>query len=244
MKNLQNQIRIVLVEPSHPGNIGGVARAMKNMGLSELYLVNPKRFPHPEAEARATNAPDILEHARVVSDLDHAIAGCHVVMGTSARMRELPQSMFTVRQAAEFVVREPESTQVAILFGNEKYGLTNEDLRKCQYHIRIPTTEEFSSLNLAAAVQVVVYELFVASLDDQGQSKVHQRTESVTVEQIERLYQHIRDTMIEIEFLDPEKPRHFMPRLRQIIDRSRIDENELNLLHGMMTAMQQYIKMH
>lgn len=235
-------IRFVLVNPSHPGNIGSVARIMKNMALEKLFLVNPLQFPHVNATAMASGATDVLENAIITQSLDEAIKNCTLVIGTSARMRKLPQLMVTPQKAAEIIKQESSRKNIAILFGNEKFGLNNEDLGKCHYHVRIPTVKNFSSLNLAAAAQIIAYELYIHTLSDQGKSLLHVRKNFATAEELEGLYEHIKKTMILIGFLNPDHPRRLMPRMRQIINRSRIDKNELNLLRGIMTAIGQYTR--
>jgi tRNA (cytidine32/uridine32-2'-O)-methyltransferase len=242
---LQN-IRIVLVEPSHPGNIGAAARAMKNMGIKHLYLIDPKRFPDNEAIYRASGADDIVENAVVVTKLADAIADCEVVFGTSTRDRVMPQPLINVKDAAYKIIDEFENAKIAILFGPEKFGLSNEDLMHCHYHVRIPTVDGFSSLNLAAAVQVVAYELYITWIEAQkltykAQSKKN-RGRMATIAEMEGLYQHIEKAMTEINFLDPAKPRKLMQRIRRLINRSHIDRDDLDLLRGMMTAVQKKAK--
>jgi tRNA (cytidine32/uridine32-2'-O)-methyltransferase len=235
---MNKNIRIILVNTSHPGNIGATARAMKNMGFERLYLVSPESFPHPDAKARAVGADNLLEQAVVTTTLDEALRDCTLVFGTSARMRFLPQEMLTPRQAAEKIVNEFIDQDIAIVFGNEKFGLSNEELKRCHYHICIPTDPHFSSLNLAMAVQIVVYELFMKTLQDEGRSYLHERGDFATFEDLEGLYRHLEEVVTQIDFLDPQNPRRMMIRFRQILGRARLDKNELNLFRGMLTGVQ------
>ena len=161
---LQN-IRVVLVNTSHPGNIGGVARAMKNMGLTRLVLVEPRVFPHHEADARASGANDLLENAQVVATLEDALVGCNLVLGTSARDRRIPWPLLDPRECGQKVVEEAgQGAEIALVFGREDSGLTNDELQRCHFHVHIPSDPEFSSLNLGAAVQVLSYEIRMAWL--------------------------------------------------------------------------------
>ncbi|MDH4570864.1 tRNA (cytosine(32)/uridine(32)-2'-O)-methyltransferase TrmJ [Pseudomonas sp. BN414] len=243
---LQN-IRVVLVNTSHPGNIGGAARAMKNMGLSKLVLVDPEDFPSPEAQARASGADDILAGAQVVATLEEALVGCSLVIGTSARDRRIPWPLLDPRECGKTSVEQAQlGGEVALVFGREYAGLTNEELQRCQYHVHIPSNPEFSSLNLAAAVQVLVYEVRMAWLEQEGlPSKVEKvettamlNAQPVTVDELERYYEHLESTLVEIGFLDPEKPRHLMSRLRRLYGRSAISKLEMNILRGILTETQ------
>ncbi len=235
-------IRIVLVNTTHPGNIGGVARAMKNMGLTDLCLVKPGKFPHPDAEARASGADDILQQATVVDDLEQALADCHLVVGTSARSRTIPWPLVNPRELAAIVTPLPETTRVAIVFGREDRGLTNEELQRCHQHVHIPVNEQFSSLNLAAAVQVISYEMRMARVFGVEDVKPRWGTEwdveLAESRELELMFDHLEQTLTEIEFLDPEKPRNLMPRLRRLLLRAVPDKIEVNVLRGMLTAIQ------
>ncbi|BAU72744.1 tRNA (cytosine(32)/uridine(32)-2'-O)-methyltransferase TrmJ [Metapseudomonas furukawaii] len=243
---LQN-IRVVLVNTSHPGNIGGAARAMKNMGLSRLILVDPEDFPSPEASARASGADDILQSADVVATLEEALVGCSLVVGTSARDRRIPWPLLDPRECGKASVDQVQvGGEVALVFGREYAGLTNEELQRCQYHVHIPSNPEFSSLNLAAAVQVLVYEVRMAWLAQEGlPSKVEKiettamlNAQPVTADELERFYGHLESTLVDIGFLDPEKPRHLMSRLRRLYGRSGISKLEMNILRGILTETQ------
>lgn len=240
---LQN-IRIVLVNTSHPGNIGGAARAMKNMGLSRLVLVDPQGFPSHEADARASGANDILENAQIVSTLEDALVGCNLVFGTSARERRIPWPLLDPRESGAMAAEQAnQGAEVALVFGREYAGLTNEELQRCHYHVHIPSDPDFSSLNLAAAVQVLTYEVRMSWLASQGQpSKVEKievasaRSEELaTMDEMERFYGHLEQTLVAIDFLDPEKPRHLMARLRRLYGRSSVSRAEMNILRGILT---------
>ena len=238
-----DNIRIVLVNTSHPGNIGGVARAMKNMGLSRLYLVEPRQFPHEEADWRAASAGDVLQSAVVTPTLEEAIGDCQFVVGTSARERRIPWPLLDPRQCAQRMASASSQQQVAVLFGREDRGLTNEELKLCNLHLHVPTAEAYSSLNLAMAVQIVCYELRMLqaqpalprSEDDQWD------TPFTSVENMERFYVHLEQTLTDIEFLDPAAPRQLMSRLRRLYSRVRLDEMELNILRGILTETQKWV---
>ncbi|MEE8118266.1 MAG: RNA methyltransferase [Gammaproteobacteria bacterium] len=233
---MRDRVRIVLVETSHPGNIGAAARAMKNMDLDELWLVAPKSFPDVEATARASGAQDILESARVVESLDEAIAGCAVVAGTSARLRRLAWPEITPRECATLIRELPGDVSTAIIFGREKTGLTNDEMDRCSHMLSIPANPEYSSLNLAAAVQIVGYELF----DSKASRKSVEEPESppATADELERYYAHLESVMVEIGFLNPDNPRHLMRRIRRLHNRAGLDQNEVNILRGILTAVQ------
>ncbi|MGB1141826.1 MAG: RNA methyltransferase [Halioglobus sp.] len=238
-----DNIRIVLVNTSHPGNIGGVARAMKNMGLRNLYLVDPKQFPDEQANWRAASAVDVLEGAVVVKTLDEAVGDCQFIAGTSARERRIPWPLLDVRQACQQIAVHSGDEQVAILFGREDRGLTNDELRCCNLHLNIPTSKDYSSLNLAMAVQVVCHELnMLAAQGDLPDTAEDQwDTPFSTLENMERFYEHLEQTLVDIEFLDPAAPRQLMPRLRRLYSRVRLDEMELNILRGILTETRKWV---
>ena len=229
-------IRIVLVGTTHPGNIGAVARAMKNMGLSELYLVNPKVFPHEDATARASGASDILERARVVDSLEKALVDCVYVAGASARSRTINWPCMGPRDCAERMIQENEHGDVACVFGPEKTGLHNDDLDLCHTLLTIPTDPGFSSLNLAMAVQVFTYEVRVASMLGEG-PVFDVEAPPATSDEMERFYEHLENVLRDIRFLDPDNPRHLMRRMRRLFIRARPDKNEVNILRGILTAV-------
>jgi tRNA (cytidine32/uridine32-2'-O)-methyltransferase len=239
LERLKN-IRVVLVQTTHPGNIGGVARAMLNMGLQKLYLVQPKLFPHPEATARASGAQTILENAIVTQTLDEALADCGLVFGTSARMRALAWPVVNPRQAAEQILQIAENTEVAILFGQESSGLSNIELQRCNYLLNIPCNPDFSSLNLAAAVQVVAYELRMqAEKTTTFPTKIASAvTDFATAEQMVGLYQHLEQTLLEINFVQASTAASMMHRLHRLFNRAQLEQTEVNILRGILTAVQ------
>ena len=236
-------IRIVLVSTTHPGNIGAVARAMKNMGLQRLYLVAPRMFPDDEATWRAVSATDILERAVVVPTLEEAIADCQFVVGTSARSRRIPWPLLDARQCAGRIAQVAAREQVAVVFGQEASGLTNEELQLCNLHLTIPTAQDYSSLNLAMAVQIVAYELYLQTTPAESTpSEVAQwDAPFATQESMQRFYAHLEEALIDIEFLDPAAPRQLMARLRRLYGRLRLDEMELNILRGILTEAQKWV---
>lgn len=228
------QPRIVLVNTSHPGNIGAAARAMKNMGLNQLCLVDPLHFPNAEATARASGADDLLAKAQCYPTLEQAIADSVLVIGASARRRSLPVPMLDPRVCAKMIADQASGQTVSLLFGRERTGLTNEELDCCHYLVQIPTDPAYPSLNLAAAVQVIAYELRMT-----GEESVRgpvQQMEYASVREMERFYAHLEQTLIELEFLDPDNPRQLMRRLRRLFGRARPDQNEINILRGILTA--------
>ena len=237
---MTSSIRVVLVDTTHPGNIGGAARAIKNMGLSSLYLVSPREFPADRAVWRAANASDVLDNAVVVDTLDEAIVGCGLVIGTSARDRRIPWPLLDPRECGERVVAESAHHPVALVFGREDRGLTNEELQKCTYHVHIPANPEYSSLNLAAAVQVITYEVRMAMLQvEQGKIPLQEwDMPPARVEDIELYFQHLEQALVDIGFHDRDNPRQTMARLRRLYSRIRLDEMELSILRGVLTAIQ------
>lgn len=248
--SLQN-IRVVLVNTSHGGNIGGAARAMKNMGLSRLVLVDPLDFPSSNAVARASGATDVLDAAQVVSTLEEALVGCSQVFGTSARDRRIPWPLLDPRETGSVCVDQVQGGgEVALVFGREYAGLTNEELQRCHYHVHIPSDPEFSSLNLAAAVQVLAYEVRMAWLSANKLPSKQEKLETtsmldaqpVTADELEHYYGHLEQTLIDIGFLDPQKPRHLMPRLRRLYGRSGVSRLEMNILRGILTETQKAVR--
>lgn len=237
---LQAQVRIVLVDTSHAGNIGAAARAMKNMGLDRLYLVNPKQFPHADATARASGADDVLAKATVCATLDEALTGCELVMGASARLRNLTVPLLDPRQSAAQALKEVSGAGIecALIFGREDSGLTNDELGRCHHLIHIPTNPDYSSLNLAAAVQVVCYELRMAALDGQSHIIEEAAEPLASADDMARFYIHLQQTLEDIGFLDPDNPRIMMQRLRRLFNRTRPNETEMNILRGILSAVQ------
>lgn len=236
---MHSHIKIVLVETSHPGNIGAVARAMKNMAMGSLCLVNPKIFPSADATARASGADDILVGAKVYATLPEAIADCQLVLGTSARCRTISWPELTPRECAEKVIIQEPFNQVAILFGRENSGLKNHELDLCHYLLRIPCNSEYSSLNIAAAVQVICYELFVAA-EMQETSQIGDKGEMplATAEQMESFYGHLHQALVDIGFMHPDKSKSIMRRLRRIYNRIQLDTKELDILRGILKMSQ------
>jgi tRNA (cytidine32/uridine32-2'-O)-methyltransferase len=234
------KVRIVLVEPSHPGNIGGVARAMKNMGFGRLYLVKPRRFPDEEATWRAASAGDVLEAAVVVDSLAEALSDCAFAVGTSARERRIPWPILDARRASTEVVARASQAEVALVFGREDRGLTNEELELCHLHVNIPTSEAYRSLNLAMAVQILCYELRMQLLFEELPDRADAEWDApfANVESLSRFYEHLEQTLVDISFLDPAAPRQLMKRLRRLYNRIQIDEMELNILRGILTETQ------
>lgn len=233
--NLLSSIRIVLTRPSHPGNIGAAARAMKTMGLSDLWLVAPKKFPHADANAMASGAVDLLESATVCDTLEVALAGCVLAIGTSTRQRDLQAALLTPEQAATQALAETSQGKVAIVFGNETFGLSKEELACCQALMTIPASPEYSSLNLGAAVQVTAYVLRRIALEE---TFAGPELDAADLEEVERFYDHLEQTLIQIGFLNPASPKRLMPKLRRLFSRTRLQKEEINILRGMLSAME------
>jgi tRNA/rRNA methyltransferase len=234
-----NNIRIVLSHTSHPGNIGAAARAMKTMGLERLYLVNPKAFPDPVADARAAGASDVLENARVCATLDEALAGTVLAVAVTARRRDLSHEMLSAHQAASRMIELAAQGEVALLFGTEMSGLSNAELDKCQLLATIPANPEFTSLNLAAAVQILAYELRMAFLGT-TETPAAKALEAASFEDVERFYQHLERTMIATGFLDPACPGRLMQRLRRLFARARPEKEEVSILRGILTSVEKF----
>lgn len=234
-------IRLVLVETTHPGNIGAVARAMKTMGLSRLYLVSPKIFPSGEATVRASGADDILQNAVVCESLAEAIGDCQRVYGTSTRHRSLDWPVQTPKEAAQCALEcASEDEEVAFVFGRESSGLRNDELDLCQWRMSIPSNPEFSSLNLAAAVQVVSYELYQGQLTSQANEPIKREKSAerpVTQGELDGLLTHWTQMMQEIGYYDPDKPRQLTRRMARLFAKAQIDVSELNILRGIAAAV-------
>ncbi len=235
-------VRIVLVHPTHPGNIGAVARAMKTMGFSQLFLVKPKLFPNPHATERAAHAADILLNATVVSEFLPAIQDCGLVIGASARARDVPWTVLSARDAAQKIAQESAVIpNIALVFGNEQNGLSNEELRHCHFQVEIPANPEYSSLNLAAAVQVMCYEMRVAYLnslahENSGPEKKHP---PATTADLEYFYQHLEKVLFDIGFLKSTRSNKIMQRLRCLFNRTRLDRREMKILRGILTTIEE-----
>ena len=238
----QEKIRIVLVETSHPGNIGAVARAMKNMCVDKLYLVRPQDYPSGVATARASGADDVLANAVVCDNLEDAIADCQLVIGASARLRSIHWPELNPRQCAGLVKNMPDSKPVAILFGREDSGLSNAEMDKCQYLVHIPTNPEYASLNIAAAVQVICYELYLAQQNIAGRVAPvvslagDVQGERASAKEMEGLFAHMESVLTEIGFLRPPSCQKLMRRLRRLYNRAGLDSTDVNILRGVMSA--------
>ena len=225
------------MNPSHPGNIGAAARAMKVMCLEHLFLVQPETYPSAEATALASGADDVLVRANVCDSLDQALQDCSLVVGASARLRSLQWPQLNARETARLVVEQPVGAATAIVFGREHSGLTNAELERCHYLMHIPSNPAYSSLNLAAAVQVVAYELMMtryeATVVDETQAEP-----AATAAEMNNFYEHMYKTLLDIGFLDPENPRQLMRRLKRLFNRAHPDKNEINILRGILTAIE------
>ena len=239
-----SNVKIVLVNTSHPGNIGAAARAMKNMGLNNMVLVQPEEFPSGVAVGRAASAVEVLENAEVVDTLEEAVADCSLVIGASARRRSIPWPMLDPEQCGKKVVSEQGSNKVALVFGREDSGLNNEELQQCHFHVQIPSDPDCSSLNVAAAVMVICYEVRKASLAaaDQAGEEADEfwDQEKAKSDAVEHFYRHLEKVLVTIDFHDPENPRQLMQRLRRLFGRIRLDVMELNILRGILTNIEQF----
>ncbi len=237
-------IRIVLIDTTHPGNIGATARAMKVMGLKQLVLVRPRHFPDATATAMASGAADLLTDAIVVDSLDDAIADCRLVLGTSARPRSLEWPMLASREAAvhlhQVVQAGQSAAQTAILFGTESVGLSNEQLQRCQYRIEIPANPDYSSLNLAQAVQVISYELRQAFLTEQKPDQPPQSHASHALaddRSVESFLERFHQMIVELDILNPAQPKMLMQRIRRLFMRARLETSEVSILQGIISAV-------
>ncbi|MEO0314469.1 MAG: tRNA:Cm32/Um32 methyltransferase [Pseudomonadota bacterium] len=234
------RLRFVLVETSRPGNIGAAARAMKTMGFSELFLVAPREadaLHHEEAIAFASGANDVLSQARIVDSLDEALSGCNLTVALSARLREFSPPLRSPRALAQ-QLHADTGLRCALVFGNERFGLSNEQVEKCNALVSIPVSAEYASLNLAQAVQILAYECRVAEMGEQREAMpIGFQGEAASAEQIEGLFRHLEQALIEIEFLDPDHPKKLMPRLRRLFSRTGLETEEVNILRGIATQI-------
>jgi len=237
LSSLFERIRIVLIATSHPGNIGAVARAMKTMGFKHLVLVEPKHYPHADATARASGADDVLANATVCSSLEQAITGCHYVFGLSARQRTIPWPQMSPRECAQYSADQGDA-EIALVFGREHSGLTNEELEICHYHVSIDANPDYPSLNLAAAVQIMCYESRLAA----STVSVKGGALPAPVEDLERFFEHLERVMIEVEFLNPQQPGHILRRLRRVFVKAQPDKQDVNILRGVLSAVQRVLK--
>lgn len=236
-QNHLSNIRVVLSHTTHPGNIGAAARAMKTMGLRRLYLINPRHFPDQQASAMAAGADDILANAVVCGSIDEALQGVVFTVGMTARLRDISIEVKTPREAMPLVVQEAQVQQVALLFGTEMSGLTNEETGRSQLLVNIPANPEFSSLNLAASVQVVAYELSVAA---QSYTPNVAQMQPAKHEQVEGYFAHLEKTLFEIGFFTTQNPSRMMQRLRRLYARARLETDEVNILRGILSVTTEY----
>lgn len=239
---LKAHIRVVLVETSHPGNIGAAARAMKTMSLQRLYLVNPVEYPAAVATSRASGAEDVLAGAVVCDSLSAALNGCSLVVGTSARSRRIKWPLLEPRQCAKRIYEESGGGDIAIVFGRERSGLKNEEMDLCQTMLHIPTSDDYTSLNLAAAVQIIAYELYQQSLSDIP--VVANEDVAASHEQLEGYFSHLWEALTKIDFLDPDNPGQLKRRLRRIYSKARPTSNEVNILRGILKSTLDSTKDH
>ncbi len=235
MKRKDKAIYIILLGTTHPGNIGAAARAMKTMGQTHLRLVAPKYFPATEATKRATQAQDILDNAAVFNDLEEAVADCDLVVGTSARSRRIPWPTLSPRELSQKLV-SANHTAVAIVFGQERSGLSNDELALCNLILQIPTTESYHSLNLAAAVQIICYELFVMEQTHNVKNNIDPITPVKQIE-MEQFYQHLEQSLSHIGFLDQNNPGKLMHRLRRLFNRAQLEDSEWKILRGILARV-------
>lgn len=231
---MMENVKIILVNTSHTGNIGSTARAMKTMGLSNLVLVDPVHQPDGQASALAAGAGDVLANAKIVPTLADAIKDCGLVIGTSARSRTLSWPMIEPRECGLKLVEEVQQYPVALVFGRENSGLTNEELQQCHYHVCIPANPDYSSLNLAAAVQTLCYEIRMASLAEQPETA---ESEYPLVEDLERFYGHLEQTLTHTGFIVKQHPGQVMAKLRRLFNRARPEAHELNILRGILSSI-------
>lgn len=236
-QNHLSNVRVVLSHTSHPGNIGAAARAMKTMGLRHLYLINPRHFPDPQASAMAAGADDVLQNAVVCATIDEALQGVVFTVGMTARVRDISNEVMTPRDAMPQIVQQADLQPVALLFGTEMSGLTNEEASRAQLLVNIPANPDFSSLNLAAAVQVMSYELGVAA---QSYQPVAQTLQPAAHQQVEGFLTHLEKTLHEIGFFTTQNPARMMQRLRRLYARARLEADEINILRGILSVTTEY----
>ena len=235
------RIRIVLSHTTHPGNIGAAARAMKTMGLSRLFLIKPERFPHADADTFATGATDLLENAVICDTLDEALAGTVLAVASTARHRDLAHEVVDCREASRRLLAEAAGgDEVAIVFGTERAGMTTEEVSRCQLIGMIPTNWEYSSLNLAQAVQVFAYELRMSAVGEQTYAQ--QPSDLATLDEIEGFYGQLEGAFYATGFLDPKEPKRLMQRMRRMFARARIEKKEINILRGFLSAIKSKVE--
>ena len=241
---VEEAVKFILVGTTHPGNIGAAARAMKNMGIKQLGLVAPKQFPDEKAFYRAKAATDILENAQVHETLIEAVSGFQLVIGTSARNRKIPWPIMSPREAAQEILSNYKgANKIAVVFGREDRGLTNKELGLCNLHVHIPSSDEYSSLNLSQAIQIIAYEIRLKALSTEGKSKKQEWDVPLAENaEIERLIEHFDELMQEVEFYDIDNPRLLLTRVRRFFRRSKIDHIEANIFRGVFAAIQKKLK--
>ena len=230
-------VRIVLVATTHPGNIGSTARAMKTMGLDKLYLVNPKIFPDKRAYEMSAGADDLLDNVVLCESLEDALKGCKLAIATSARARDLNLPGFTPAEAADFIASQSDQTEIAIVFGREHAGLTNDELLHCHYHMNIPSNPEYSSLNLAQAVQIVAYELRMKILAPKAEV-ASSIDHLANIEDIDRFYEHLNKVLIDIGFIKPSNPKRMMQKLKRLFNRVQLEDIEVRILRGILSQIE------
>lgn len=233
-----NNVRIVLIGTTHPGNIGAAARAMKAMGITDLVLVDPQAFPHPEADARATSALDVVQSARVVQSLHEAIEDCSLAIATSSQLPSLRWPEIPIRNLGEKVLSSNQEKPVAIVFGRERTGMHIEEIQQCQFLVQIPSNPECRSLNLAAAVQIICYEIMMAQGYEAAPARVKNEYGALpSVDDIDRFHKHMFATLEEIGFINANNPKLIKQRLKRLFAKAELDQNELNIMRGIFTAV-------
>lgn len=238
---LLSRVRVVLVETSHPGNVGAAARALKTMGLGKLTLVRPRLFPSAEATVRASGADDVLQAATVVDTLAEAVADCGLVLGTTARTRHLEWPILTPRAAAAWSVAQPTTGDIALVFGREQSGLSNEELAQCQRAIRIPTSPEFCSLNIAQAVQICVYEMRLQALGEALPAPTAAEEPLATSGELAALVEHAKRVMEQVDYFKPDRPKLLPQRLQRLVTRPGLTHSEVQILRGFLTKVEKGI---
>lgn len=228
-----DNIEFILVEPSHPGNIGAAARAIGTMGFRNLTLINPEKHPHPESRARSSGALDILLNAKVFNTLDEAIADSSLVIGTTARQRRISVPIDSIHESAENIFKISLEKKVSIVFGAETSGLSNNDIDRCNQLVYIPTGEMYTSLNLSMAVQVIAYQINLACFTSEDSGSIR---DLAAGKEMDLFYEHLEDVLLETGFLNPRNPKQLMRRLRALFNRAQLDENEVNIMRGILTS--------
>jgi len=239
INNLLDKVRVVLIRTTEPGNIGSAARAMKTMGLSQLVLVNPVEFPSAKATARASGADDLLANAQVVESLQEALQGCDLVLGTSARLRDLPWPLLNPREAADKALAlDKQGGDIAVVFGSERSGMSNEELDHCQFQIHIPANDQYSSLNLAASVQVIAYEFRMAQLLAEGKEVTQQEEPLANRDEMDRFYEHIFQVMQSVDYYRPEQPKLLRRRVQRLFNRPMMTHPEVQIMRGFLSMIE------